>query len=200
MRESYFDGGLLQLIGTYILAGLLTTITLGIGLPWAVNMIYRWELKHTVINGYRMRYNGTGGSLFAQWIKWFLLTIITLGIYGFWVNIKLRKWKVSHTSFSGYGESYFDGTLLQLIGNTILASLMTIFTFGIAAPWAFTLLYRWEIEHTVIDGNRLIFDGTGIGLFGQWIKWFLLTIITFGIYGFWTSIKLIKWKTVHTHY
>ena len=99
-ENSYFDGGLLQLIGWQILGGLITTLTLGICYPWAICMIYRWEAKHTVVNGHRLEFNGTALQLFGNWIKWLLLTVITLGIYGFWLNIKLMKWKAKHTVFA----------------------------------------------------------------------------------------------------
>lgn len=100
MEKSYFDGGLLQLIGWRILGSLVTIFTLGICFPWAFTMIYSWETKHTVIEGRRLKFNGTAISLFGQWIKWLLLTIITLGIYGFWVSIALKKWKTKHTHFA----------------------------------------------------------------------------------------------------
>ena len=99
-NESYFDGGLLQLIGWKILGGLITMITLGICYPWAVCMIYNWETKHTVIEGKRLKFTGTAIGLFGNWIKWLLLTIITFGIYGFWVNIKIKKWITKHTVFA----------------------------------------------------------------------------------------------------
>ena len=63
-------------------------------------MVYRWEAKHTVINGHRLTFTGTAVQLFGKWIVWMLLTIVTIGIYGFWVSIKLKKWKVSHTHFA----------------------------------------------------------------------------------------------------
>lgn len=99
MNESYFDGGLLQLIGWYLLGTIITICTLGICLPWAYCMIYSWETKHTVINGRRLRFDGTAIQLFGNWIKWWLLTMITFGIYGFWLSIKLKQWKVKHTYF-----------------------------------------------------------------------------------------------------
>ncbi len=98
--QSYFDGGLLQLIGWTLLGILVTVLTLGICLPWAYCMIYRWYASHTVIIWHRLYFDGTAMQLFGKWIVWLLLTIITLGIYGLWVNIKLRKWKVSHTFFA----------------------------------------------------------------------------------------------------
>ncbi len=97
--DSYFDGGLLQLIGWRLLGGLVTTITFGICYPWALCMVYGWEINHTVVNGKRLTFDGTATQLFGNWIKWILLTIITLGIYGLWVNIKIIQWKTKHTHF-----------------------------------------------------------------------------------------------------
>ena len=98
--ESYFDGGLLQLIGWHLLGGLITTFTLGICFPWAICMIYNWETKHTVINGHRLKFTGTATQLFGNWLKWLFFCIITFGIYSFWLNIALRKWKTKHTEFA----------------------------------------------------------------------------------------------------
>lgn len=65
-KESYFDGGLLQLIGWNILGVLITLITLGICYPWAKCMIVNWETKHTVIEGKRLRFDGHGVQLFGN--------------------------------------------------------------------------------------------------------------------------------------
>ena len=97
--ESYFDGGLFQLIGWKILGFLITVFTLGICYPWALCIIYSWEANHTVINGKRLYFDGKAIQLFGNWIKWFLLCIITIGIYSFWLNISVKKWKTKHTFF-----------------------------------------------------------------------------------------------------
>jgi uncharacterized membrane protein YjgN (DUF898 family) len=55
---------------------------------------------HTVIDGKRLRFDGTAMGLFGNWIKWFLLIIITFGIYSFWVGIALQKWKIRNTHFA----------------------------------------------------------------------------------------------------
>ncbi len=98
-NNSYFDGGLLQLIGYKILGFLVTVFTLGICFPWAYCMFYNWEAKHTVINGNRLSFDGKAIQLFGNWIKWLFLCIITIGIYSFWLGIALKKWQVKHTHF-----------------------------------------------------------------------------------------------------
>lgn len=98
--ESKFTGGLLGMIGIGILQGLIITFTLGLGLPWAVCIKQRWIAKHTIIDGKRLTFDGTGGQLFGNYIKWFLLTLITFGIYGFWLTIKMQQWITKHTHFA----------------------------------------------------------------------------------------------------
>lgn len=95
-------------------------------------------------------------------------------------------------------HSFFDGSLLSLIGWSVLGYLITLFTLGICYPWALCMIYGWKINHTVVDGHRMQFHGTAVGLFGNWIKWLLLIIITFGIYSFWVTIKLEDWKVKNT--
>ena len=92
---SYFDGRLIQLIGWTLLGALVTIFTLTICFPLAYAWIIKWECKHTVVNGYRQRFDGVAGSLIPRWILWTFLTIITLTIFGWWTPIRLRKWKVA---------------------------------------------------------------------------------------------------------
>lgn len=98
-QNSEFDGGVLELIGINIVAFLISALTLGIATPWAVTLKHSWIKKHTIINGRRLKFTGTGGSLFFNYIKWWFLTVITLGIYGFWLEIKMEEWKAENTTF-----------------------------------------------------------------------------------------------------
>lgn len=95
--ESKFTGGLLGMIGTNILSSLIIMFTLGFGTPWAVCLKQRWITKHTYVDGQQLTFDGTGGQLFGNYIKWMLLTIITFGIYGFWLSIKMQQWVAKHT-------------------------------------------------------------------------------------------------------
>ena len=97
MKESQFTGGLLGLIGINLLQVLMIGLSLGLGTPWAICMKERWMARHTIIDGKRLTFDGTGSQLFGNYIKWFLLTILTLGIYGFWLDIKMKQWITKHT-------------------------------------------------------------------------------------------------------
>ena len=207
-EKSYFDGGLLQLIGWKILGFLVTLITLGICYPFALCFIYKWQMKHTVINGKRLYFDGKGYQLLGRWILWLLLSIITLGIYTLWIPVQQNKWILKHTHYEGTtpsgekdenNKSKFDGTTLQYIGWILLAVFISVFSVGILFPCALCLVYNWRISHTVIDGDRMEFDGRSLQLLGLWIKWVLLSIITIGIYSLWIPISLLKWETKHTN-
>jgi len=95
--NSYFEGGVGEYLGYSILSFLLTVFTLGFGIPWVVCMWGKFIAKNTVISGQRMKFEGSGGSLFGNWIVWMLLTFITFGIYGFWVGPKLLNWVATNT-------------------------------------------------------------------------------------------------------
>ncbi len=97
-------------------------------------------------------------------------------------------------------QSYFDGGLGSYIGLQITNVLIVIFTVGLGTPWVIVRSYRWEIEHSVIEGKRLMFNGSAGSLFTHWILWWFLTVITLGIYSFWVHIKVIEWKTEHTYF
>lgn len=97
--DSYFDGHLIQIIGWGLLAGLLFIVTAGIGLPWSACMIYRWETKHTIIQGHRLKFTGKGGQLFGRYLLWFILCIFTAFIFTFWVALFLKNWKTKHIEF-----------------------------------------------------------------------------------------------------
>lgn len=93
---STWDGGVFDTIVNSIVASLIISITCGIATPWAICYMMNFVISHTIINGRRLSFDGNGGQLFGNWIKWFLLTIVTCGIYSLWVIPRLYKWVASH--------------------------------------------------------------------------------------------------------
>lgn len=201
--DSYFDGGLIELIGWKLLSFLITIVTLGIGAPWGACMIYSYEINHTVYNGKRLKFEGTGGDLFVNIFKWVLLSIITLGIYTLFIPIRKTKWVISHIHFEDEhfikNESFFDGKTIQLIGINILSTILNFISFGLLSSFTYCYKTKWIIKHTVINRKKLVFTGRAISLFGRCMLWGFLTVITFGIFGLWIPIKKLKWQNKNTH-
>lgn len=96
---SYFDGNSFQRFLWRTLGFLITICTAFIGLPWAMCLTYRWETKHTVIDGRRLEFDGKGIELFGRYLLWLLLTILTVFIFLVFLLVNIKKWKMMHTHF-----------------------------------------------------------------------------------------------------
>lgn len=200
-ENSYFDGNFWQRLGWIIVSRFLTVITLGLAYPAAVCMLLRWECKHTVINGRRLKFTGKGAQLFGKYILWWLLTIVTLGIFGIWLGLNMKKWTVKHTVYADDNTgavSRFTGGVGGYIGIRLLAGLLTVCTFSIGGAWGKRMILNWDTKHTYISGTQLGFTGRGGQLFGKYLLWGLLTVVTFSIFALFIPIKFLKWQYKHT--
>ena len=201
--DSYFDGKVLELLGYRILAFIITVVTFGIAHAWAEKLLIAYTIDHTVYNGKRLKFEGTGASLFVQKFKWLFLTIITLGIYGFWIPVRKEQWIVSNIHFEKEefvkGESYFDGSVLGMFGINLFCNILTFISFGLLYPFVICYKERWIAKHTVINRKKIVFAGKSLSLIGHYLLWWFLCIITFGIFGLWLPIKIENWKAKNTH-
>ncbi|MDO5730656.1 DUF898 family protein [Corynebacterium sphenisci] len=94
-----FTGGAGGWLVNAVAGVLITTLTLGLGAPWATVLLEGWKARNTYLFGHRLRFTGTGMGLFGQWVKWWLLIIVTLGVYGFWVAPRYTAWIVEHRAY-----------------------------------------------------------------------------------------------------
>ncbi len=95
-NNSYFDGGILGLIGTNILSTLVLFVPV-VGAAWSQIIRLRWYTKHTVVDSRRLNFEGTVGNLFVKHLIWGLLTVITFGIFAFFLPVKTTRWETEHT-------------------------------------------------------------------------------------------------------
>ena len=77
-----------------------------LGICISIVIYVGWDMKHTVISGQRMEFNGNVFSLIFNAIKWAFLTVVTVGIYLFWFHVRLKEWKVKHTVSSVEEDEY----------------------------------------------------------------------------------------------
>lgn len=95
-------------------------------------------------------------------------------------------------------QSYFDGRFWGLLGKTIVYYFLIIVSFGVMYPISLHKMRKWEIEHTVINGRRLVYKGILGELYGKWMLWWFLSIITFGIYAWFVPVRFEKYIVSHT--
>ena len=189
-KPSYFDGGLLQLIGWRLLGGIITSITFGFAAPWAVVMIKKWEMKHTVINGKRLHFDGYGGQLFGKYIVWILLTFITFGIYSLWLAIKMKKWVVKHTLLCSNDEAKELEALEEELkqekknNNAIRVEELT------------KQIDAYRNSHKISGDSK--FDSGLLGLIGHNILSILIIAFSFGIATPFAVCIKQSWETKHT--
>lgn len=94
--RSYFDGGVLGMLGTNLLVGLVSIVPF-VGIAWGDIIKLRWEKGHTVTDSRRLIFVGSVGSLFLKYLAWGILTILTLGIFAIFIPVKLLRWQAENT-------------------------------------------------------------------------------------------------------
>lgn len=206
-NKSVFDGSGLELFIINLVGAFICLVTIGLASPWVICYKIGWDRRHTVYNGRRLAFNGTGIQLFGKWIVWFLLTIVTCGLYGFVMGLKLEQWILSHTTFADevsdpnntdvFPNSGFEGNMFEWIGYTLVMGLASGLTCGIALPWVVCSFNKWYAPNVRISGKRLRFEGSGAELFGQYIIVLLLSIVTCGLYYSWGYVRLRRWAISH---
>lgn len=206
-NKSVFDGSGLELFIINLVGAFICLVTIGLASPWVICYRIGWDRRHTVYNGRRLAFNGTGIQLFGKWIVWFLLTIVTCGLYGFVMGLKLEQWILSHTTFADevsdpnntdvFPNSGFEGNMFEWIGYNLVMGLASGLTCGIALPWVVCSFNKWYAPNVRISGKRLRFEGSGAELFGQYIIVLLLSIVTCGLYYSWGYVRLRRWAISH---
>ena len=138
--KSKFTGSSFGFMGVCLAAGALATVTLGIGLPWAVCMILRWQIGHTVIDGKRLQFDGKGGRFFGLCLLLALPMLLISGLmiytqfyvqdvamasllavvasflsffYSFWVYVREMKWIVKNVHFEKSMPSMMDDDMMM---------------------------------------------------------------------------------------
>ncbi len=203
---SYFDGTGAEYLGMFLVNSLLLGVTCGFAIPWVVVRNLQWRKSHTFINGRKLAFTGTTAQLMGNWIKWWLLSLVTCGIYSLWVSVRMKEWEMIHTCYEdmlgtgqeSFADSFYDGTVGERLGVVLVARLLIGLTCGIYTPWAQTKIIKFDLEHSVINGDRLGFKGTGAGYWGENAIVGLLCLVTCGFYMPWGIVRINKWTYKNT--
>ena len=178
---------------------------------------------------WKLRFHGTGGSLFGIHIVNMLLTALTLGIYYFWGKVKVRNYVYSQSEFEGDRFAY-HGTGKELLigwlkGAAILAAIYGI-SFGLfyllgeksmwgqvlyllflLPPLMFGLIpiaiagaWRYRLSRSSWRNIRFSFRGHTREFMKLYAPGLLLTMITLGFYGPIFSCRIRKFLLDRTFF
>ncbi len=105
---------------------------------------------------YRLRVHWTMGDIILYALLWLLLIGITLGIAAFfapyaWAAKILNGCEVYDRNRQVVGVLKVDLSMSDRIVHIILWILLTLITFGIAAP-----IYYFGVARTVIDNTQIV--------------------------------------------
>ena len=125
VNNSVFTGRFLNLIGTWILMILIVAILAGAGVALIMTI------------------GKDGGTM--QLVA--IAVTAVLALIGLaWAAIRFMKWETKHTVISGNSIS-FNGKAIQLLGNCLKWTFLTIITVGIYALWLPIKVRQWKVKH-----------------------------------------------------
>ena len=125
VNNSVFTGRLLNLIGTWIVMILIVAIMAGAGVALVMTVGK---------NGGVMQIVAIAATAFLA------LTGLAAAA------IRFMKWETKHTVISG-NSIKFNGKALQLLGNCLKWTFLTIITVGIYSLWLPIKVRQWKVKH-----------------------------------------------------
>ena len=84
----------------------LSTISLGLAMPWVHTRLLRFDTVHTRVGGSPLVFRGKGLRLLGECLRLVLLSVITLGLYGFFWPVRYRRWRLGNTVSLSATEYY----------------------------------------------------------------------------------------------
>lgn len=200
---STFDGSTIAEFFIKIGITILTILTFGLAFWYLVCAYERWNKKHTVYDGKRLIFEGDAKSLFLHHLLWILLTILTLGIYAFVIGKKAKQFIATNTHFQnirGEKKSERKGSIVSIFFIALAKHFLSIISIGILNTAYEIRVYKYDIEHTIIDGRKLRFDGKTKDVFRIRTKRLFFGILTLGIYLLFNRFKFKRWLCENTHF
>ena len=118
----------------------------------------------------KLRFHGTGGSLFGIRIVNMLLTALTLGIYYFWGKVKVRNYVFSQSEFEGDRFAY-HGTGKELLIGWLKGVAILGAIYGVSFAFLYLLGERSVSGHVLyllFPLPPLLFGLVPIAIAGAW--------------------------------
>ncbi|NIY75904.1 DUF898 domain-containing protein [Thalassospira sp. HF15] len=180
-----------------------TILTLGIFRFWAKTRMRRYIWSNIIIDGDALEYTGRGLELFLGFLIVALVAAPVLFGLGFASTMLPPEFAMVpdmmlylaaaflfyYASYRAtryrYSRTYWRGIRGQLGGSAFRyaligfgSSILTGFSLGLLAPYAFIATTRYQTDNTWIGDSQAQFDGKFGAVFKKWLKnWALIVLI-----------------------
>ena len=207
--NSRYSGSYGGLLLRMFLALLISVVTIGIAVPWAIAMVYRWITAQIKINGKQVHYDGTGGQLFKWWLLPLILVIVIIVLVGaiVFTGVPPGVWEDFEYSFDGVWEDFeysFDSdtySFKEQMSEFIPPAAIAILSVGAIGMILLLVLFSLQVNrvliaHTHYDGGTKsvsTFDGSYGAFFGQNILYILRMFITLFLGTPWATSRYMEW-------
>lgn len=168
-----------ELVKVYLINALYTALTFSIYFPWYVKNITDYLVEHSVYDGEKAVFNGTGKKLFKYYALALILPVLAITI----IFTAILTAVLVATGFTGDPE---QNTFLELVIILILYPIL----FFACIPFVY-LMYKWYVNigwKTLTVKWETEFWPSCLFIAGQ----LLLTLITVGIY--WPVFLIKAWR------
>jgi uncharacterized membrane protein YjgN (DUF898 family) len=199
----------------------LSIITLGFYRFWGRTRIRSYLWSHVSLLGDRCEYDGTGMELFLRFLVALLIfaPLLSIGPLAVWMRFGVfwakvaqyaqlallfylsyfaiyagRRYRTSRTLWRGI-RGGLDGSANNYAWRAIGYTALSAVTLGLAGPWRYVGLWRYEMKNTGFGDVQFDFEGRGSDLFGAFIITWAFSLLAFvfflaGVFG----VVLLMWN------
>lgn len=199
--QSFYDDNIWKYAFFQLLIFLMGLLSATLLSPLAVYLSSKRRVKHMVISGHRLKFDGKLHQIYGHYALWIILSVLTLFIFTFFISTYTRKWVTKHTYFEDEyieGTSSYTGDGLESLYVNIVTIIVKVFTLGILGPRANVVHEEMITKRNVISNHRLLYIGGFDGVLRFGLLNIALTIFTLGLYLFIKNYYVNQWNVSRT--
>jgi len=180
-----FQGTIGEGYGTYMIAGLVQMVTLGLGMPYSQWRMIRFGVSSHQYGFRRFRWTARAGQFYRLYLSGALFLLPALIFMGVFIALAANQ--------KGQGGEPDPGTMFMIAGAVFALYASFFLAFGVVRAGLANIVFG-ELSigpHTFRSNQR------ALGLIGIYFSNLFLSGITFGLYTPWAKVALARYRAEH---
>ncbi|MGL4767540.1 MAG: YjgN family protein [Formosimonas sp.] len=188
-----FNGDLGELYIIYIIGGLLTLFTMGLGFPYLAYRLRRYRVENSHWGRNKFNFTASKGSFFGIYFLHFIITIaVYIGLIALFIGLggdKLDAFKELGSLNDDTGLS--DQQMWALLFITVFAFLFSLI-YKVTTSITQDLLFKVSWNHTLLEKSRFACDLNILKLYAIRLGCFALSFLTLGLFTPFAQMLILK--------